>query len=177
MATERIEDMHARIVELRRLLVASMTDEQRLYQRFQEARREADRWRARAGLAASRGMDDLARAALERAAENEARASEHHLQYLEQKSRVQEMKSRILGIEAGVGTTRPLVTADPTKVERTLARLHHQEERAEEQRARLAALAELDRDEVAEKLAALERDDRLERQLAELKARLGVERQ
>ena len=172
MATERIEDMQARIVELRRLLVASMADEQRLYQRFAEARREADRWRARATLAATRGMDDLARAALERSAEQEARASEHHLQYLEQKTRVQGMKSRLLNVEAGLGSARPRITADPAKAERILARLHQQEERAEEQRSRLAALVELERDEVAEQLAAMEREDRLDRQLAELKANL-----
>lgn len=174
MATERIEDMHDRILELRRLLVASMADEQRLYQRFAEARREADRWRARAILAASRGLDDLARAALERSGGLEARASEHHLQYLEQKTRVEEMKSSLLSVEAGLGTARRRFAPDTAKVDRTLSRLREQQERAEERRARLAALTELERDEVAEKLAALEKEDRLERELADLKSKLGV---
>ncbi len=169
------EDVRSRLAELRRLLVASMADEQRLYQRYAETSHEAERWRERAGLAASRGMDDLAKAALERAAEFEAHASTHHLQYLEQKTRVVEMKARLLRLETAMRTSTPRIVIGSAGQERRLAQLREQEERAEDERRRLAALAELERDEVAEKLAALEKEDRLERQLAELKAKLGVE--
>jgi phage shock protein A len=175
MANREAEDARSSLPELRRMLAASMADEQRLYQRYTEEGLEADRWRARAELAVSRGDDELARAALERAGLHGARSREHHAQYLDQKAYVEDMKARLLGLEIRARSPLPAsVPVDFGKVERTLARLHRQEERAAEERARLAALAELERDEVAEKLAALEREDRLERQLAELKAKLGV---
>lgn len=175
MANSGIDELRSRLSEFRRLLAASMTDEQRLFQRYTEASRDADRWRRRAELAASKGSGDLARAALERSAHFEARASEYHLQYLRQKTHVERMKSRLLEMEArSFGAwTRSRAAADVGRLELTIARLDRQMERAAEERARLAALAELERDEVAEKLAALEREDRIERELAELKARMG----
>lgn len=174
MVNQHTEDMRSRLAEARRMLAVSMADEQRLYQRFSEARREADRWRARAHLAVSRGMDDLARPALERSGEHEAHSSEFHLQYLEQKGRVEEMKRRLLDSELAASSPSSPLVADLARTERTLARLRRQEDQAGERRARLAAMAELERDEVAERLAVLEREDRLERQLAELKSRLGT---
>lgn len=176
MASREIEDVRYSLPELRRMLAASMADEQRLYQRHTEEQHEAERWRVRAELAVARGADDLARGALERAGHHAARSVEHHSYYLDQKAYVEDMKTRLLGLEIRA-RSRPSSlqgTVDFGKVERTLARLHQQEERAAEERSRLVALAELERDEVAEELAALEREDRLERQLAELKQRLGV---
>lgn len=175
MASEDTVDVRTRLVELRRLLAASMTDEQRLYQRQVEEEREADRWRQRAELAAGKGDDALARAALERSGRHTARAADSRLHYLQQKEHVEEMKSRLMALETRARGARTIVAppVDAGRLERALSRLHQQEQRAREERARLAAFAELERDEVAEKLAVLEREDLLERQLADLKQRLG----
>lgn len=169
------QDIRSQIVELKRHLIAAMADEQKLYQRHSDANSEAARWRERAELAVGKGMNDLARSALARASEWAARAADFERQYLEQKGYVEQMKARLRALETGV-LERPPTTASPPdtlELERTLARLERQEERTREERARLAAWAELERDELAEKLAALEREDQLERQLAELKQRLG----
>lgn len=176
MANVRVEDVRTSLSEIRRLLAGSMLNEQRLYQRFSEASREADRWRHRAALAASRSADDLARAALERSAEHEARASEYHLHYLEQKAHVEAMKARLVALEAQsrLGPLPRRSTAEWARLDSTIERLRAQEGRIADERAKLAAIAELERDEVAERLAALEREDRLERELAELKSKLGV---
>ncbi len=169
------QEIRSRTLELRRHLVTAMADEQRLYQRYSEASRESARWRQRAELAVSKGMDDLARGALARSNEHAARAAEFERQYLEQKGYVERMKARLRELEAGRGLapTPAVAPPDVVELERNLARLERQAERAREQRALLAAWAELERDELAEKLAALEREDQLERQLAELKQRLG----
>jgi phage shock protein A len=176
MASQEIHDIRSRLVELRRLLAASMADEQRMYQHHVEEDREADRWRQRAQLAAGKGADDLARAALERSGRHAARAAEFRLQYLRQKEHVEEMKARLqdLEIRAHALPHTFAVPLDTARLERTLSHLQRQEDRAQQERARLAAFAELERDEVAEKLAALEREDQLERQLAELKQQLGA---
>lgn len=176
MANQEIGDVRSRLVELRRLLAASIADEQRLYQRQIEEDRDADRWMRRAEMAASKGEGDLSRGALERADRHAARAAELRIQYLQQKEYVEGMKARLMALEMRVRALPSAVSlpVDTTRLERTLSRLQRQEERAREERARLAAFAELERDEVAEKLATMEREVQLERQLAELKSKLGV---
>ncbi len=175
MINQSSRDLRSQVVELKHQLVIAIADEQRLYQRYSEAGREAERWRRRADLAAGKGADDLARAALERSNKHGAAASQFYQQYLEQKGYVERMKIRLLEVERQVRmrittAARPL---DTERLQRRLARVERWEERAREERARLAALAELERDQVAERLAELERQDQLERQLAELKRRLG----
>ncbi len=174
MTEQRLPDIRSQLVDLKRHLVAVMADEQRLYQRHVEATREAERWRRRAELAVYRGIDDLSRAALERSQKHSAEASRYYQEYLEQKEYVERMKARLLDLEIrareGPTFSRPV---DISPVERSLAHLDRWEDRAREARARLAARAELERDEVAEKLAALERESQLEQQLADLKRKLG----
>jgi phage shock protein A len=176
MVSNEVLDIRSRLTELRRLLAASMTDEQRLYQRQADANREAERWRQRAELAAGKGADDLTRAALERAARHEARASELRLEFLWQKAHVEEMKSRLFGLETRIRAvpSRLAPPVDTGRLERTLSRLQRQEEQARDERARLVAFVELERDEVAEKLAVLERETLIEQQLSELKRRLSA---
>ncbi len=173
MSEQSLQDVRSQLEELKRCLVASMADEQRLYQRYVESDREADRWRQRAELAVGKGIDDLARAALDRSNRHSAAARQFQEQYLEQKGYVEQMKTRLLELEAQAreGRALPRRPLDSSRIERSLAHLERWEERAREERARLAARTELDRDELAEKLAALEREDQLERQLAELKTR------
>ncbi|MGI5836023.1 MAG: PspA/IM30 family protein [Chloroflexota bacterium] len=170
------QDIRSRIIELKRHLVAAMADEQKLYQRCTDAGSEASRWRQRAELAVDKGEDALARGALARANHFAARAAQFEQQYLEQKGYVERMKARLRALEAGVVVEEPVAVVqlpDVSELEKNAERLEQMEERAREQRAMLAAWAELERDELSEKLAALEREDQLERQLAELKQRLG----
>lgn len=175
MSNQGLHEIRSQLTELKRLLVAAMADEQRLYQRHSEANREAERWRQRAELAVGRGSDDLARAALARSNGFRDRAAEFHRQYLEQKGYVERMKVRLLELEArGLERPVPLLRAPQVeRLERSLAQLERWEGRAREERAMLAAWAELERDELAEKLAALEQETQLEQQLAELKRKLG----
>ncbi len=182
MSTQRSLEIRSQLTEVRRLLVAAMVDEQRLYQHQVEAGREADRWKRRAELALGRGDEDLARAALARSIDHDARASQFQQQYLEQKSYVEGMKTRLRAMESGeamrpspaaAGPSAAAARAGAAELERNIAQLERWEDRAMEERARLAAWAEMERDELAEKLEALEREEQLARQLAELKQRLG----
>ncbi len=171
------QEVRSQLIEMKRLLVDAMANEQRLYQSYSEANREVQRWRGRAELALGRGSEELARAALGRASDYGDRASRLHQQYLVQKESVETMKARLRDLESRPrllpAAGRPRELARP---ELALAPGERREERAREERARLAAWAELERDELAEKLEALEREERLERQLAELKQRLSSHR-
>lgn len=168
-------EVRSRLIELKRQMASAIVDEQRLYQRYFEANREAEKWRGRAELALRHDSEELARAALERAGNSSNRAAEYHRQYLDQKGHVEWMKTRLLsaGSRAPLPVA-PLTPADIARLERNLDRLERWETRDSEERARLAAWAELERDEVAEKLAALERESQVEQQLSELKQKLGM---
>jgi len=159
--------------ELKRMLVRAIADEQRLFQRHSEAMREADRWRRRVELALSKGESDLAGAALVRWEGLVAHASRVEREYQAQRAHVERMKEMLRELE----TATPPVPAAPAPraVEpRRLAAVERREGAAWVDGTRLAAAwADLERDELAERLEALEREDLLERQLRELKQRLG----
>lgn len=177
MSNPAAQDARSQLQELKRQIVAQISAEERIYRRYTEADREADRWRSRARLALERDNEELARAALARSARHEGEAAEFRRQYLEQKGHVERMKVLLLQAESRPATSspspRPAAPLDLARLERNLLELERQRERAREQQARTAAWAELERDELSEKLDALERTDRLERQLAEMKQRLG----
>lgn len=168
----RNPEARSQSTELKRHLATAMEDEQKLYQRYFDAEKEVSRWRQRAEFAVVRGEEELARGALERSNRHAARAAEYHRQYLEQKGYVESMKSRLRQMETGL---RPRPAVEVADIERSLRELDRLEIRAREDRAMLSAWMELERDELAEKLAALEREDQLDRQLAELKLRLSPE--
>lgn len=175
--SNQTQDVRSQLIELRGFLARAITDEQKLYQRYSESLREADRWRRRSELAVGKGANDLARNALERMDRYSARAAEHYEQYLEQKGYVERMKQRLRALEIQAQSGSPVAPrgADMWRIEGGLARLAEQGERASDERRRLAAWAEMERDELAEKLAKLERETQLEQQLDELKRKLGRE--
>ncbi len=174
MSEGRVQDARSQGADLKRRLVAAIADEQRLYHRYNEATREAARWAARADLAHAHGSEELSRAALGRSRRHESEAVRYHQEYLEQKAHVERMKTRLMELESGIvgGGRLGVQAVGFPGLEPNLSRTRRFEERAREERARLAAQAELERDELAEKLTALEREDRLERELAELKRKL-----
>ncbi len=177
MSSGEVQDIRSQLIEIKRLLLEAVVEEQRLYQRYSEASREAQRWSRRAELALSsrEGSEELARAALGRSSDHNARASQLHQQYLTQKEYVEATKVRLRELEMRA-RQQPMAAGrlpDVREVEHALSRIEQQEERSRAERAQLAARVELERDALAEKLEALEREDLLERQLAELKQRLG----
>lgn len=177
MSNQSLQDYRSQLAQLKRHLVAAMTDEQRLYQHYTEENREAERWKQKAEFALNKGAEELARGALTRSSRHLSRAAEYQRQYLEQKAHVERLKVRLLELETRPREqpAMPSRLADLAQLESNLARLERWEERAREERAMLAAWAELERDELTEKFSALEREAQLEQQLAELKKKLGKE--
>lgn len=162
------------LIEIKQLLLEAMSGEQKLYLRRVDELREESRWRERANLAISRSAEDLARGALARAGRHAATAAQFHAQYQEQKGYLEGLKRRLLELQSGSGerpSARPVLSLQ-TEAD-TLGRLDRLSDAAFERGARQAALAELERDVLSEKLSAMEREDQVERQLAELKRTVG----
>src|SRR5207237_8467075 len=59
-------DMNNQLIQVKTQVAASIADEKRLYQRYQENKEKADEWERKAGLAVDKGNDELAKEALSR---------------------------------------------------------------------------------------------------------------
>ena len=63
---QAIIDMNNQLIQVKTQVAASIADEQKLYQRWQENQSLAKEWQRKAELAVSKSADDLAREALQR---------------------------------------------------------------------------------------------------------------
>jgi phage shock protein A len=133
---------------LRRLIAA----EHRVHEQMRQQEQLAERWQARAELALRRGEDELAREALARQAEHDRRARGLRGQYLEYSRAVHDAKQRLRIRTAASARVRSHATTG----------------------AGLPAGGQAGRSPEA-KLDRLAAEDRLERDLRELKERLAPE--
>jgi phage shock protein A len=127
--------------ELRERLARAAAEEHRLHQRGASERQAERRWRDRAELAAGRELAALALEALERADEHARRASNLEVEFEQQRAFVERLRQAVR--YPGAMVPRAGVAASLLAVESGTER----------------------------RLAQLERDVRLERDLAELKQR------
>src|SRR3954464_1120956 len=61
-----IIDMNNQLLQVKTQVAASIADEKRLYERYQENQAKADDWQRKAELAVDKGDDELAKLALAR---------------------------------------------------------------------------------------------------------------
>ena len=129
--------------ELKRRLLLEATAYQRLRQHVADARRQEQHWLERVELARSRGRNDLAEQASAKALEHRERAGFLEADLIEQQTRVEELRQSLR-------TAGPGPAMDATQL-----------------------LASLDVDLPEAQLAELERQAQVDRDLAELKAKIG----
>ena len=132
-------------IRLRRQLVQAAAEEHRLYQLATAERRSERRWLERAALAGERGLAVLGADAEARAMEHRERAGYYEAEFFEQRDWVERLRQVV---------RHPELSAAAEVGE------------AAEQR---------ERDAAERQLAALEKEARLDRDLAELKDRMGMQ--
>src|SRR5437763_11861195 len=66
MIKQLLLDMENQLIQVKTQVAASIADEQRLKERWQDHQRQADEWQRKAEIAVQRGQDDLAKEALAR---------------------------------------------------------------------------------------------------------------
>jgi phage shock protein A len=182
-------DMHNQLIQVKTQVAAAMADEQKLYQRYMDAQNQATDWQHKAELAVQKSDDELAKQALQRRNSYQETADGFKAQYDEQKKEVdllkdslQQLESKITEAEtkkdlliarSRVADTQNLVhaTTDRLNDHSAFDGFDRMEDKVRQKEAMAAASSALETDPLEAKFAALEKDDDLDRQLAELKAK------
>ena len=184
-------DLNSHLIQVKAQVAVSMADEKRMQRRWQENEAKARDWRRRAEMAVHAGDDDLAKQALARRNTYAGLAGDFRTQYEAQAAQVvllrdalEQLQAKIDQAEARVeliitrsrqakaraGLQRTLAGARDTSALSAFERL---EEKVEEQELRAEARVELDKDTLETRFQEMEQQESLERQLEELKGRVG----
>ncbi len=186
-----IQEMEDTLVEIRSAAAKCIADrkEQRRYAEFLE--REKEGWARRAELAVRQGREDLARAALaeKQALNDEIDQTAHETKMLDEQ--LEKFNSDITQLQSKLGDAktrqRSIVIRHKTATTQLAARKHIHDDKIDEMLFRFEnAEQRIDRVEaqgesldmgrrkgLAEEIEALEGDDRVEDELAALKARVN----
>ena len=192
MIKQVILDMQNQLLQVKTQAAIAMADQNVLERRHKETVDQEAEWMRKAELAVSKQQDALARAALERALSSKQVAAAFEQQVADQKIEVDNLRSALSKLEQKLTEAesksemliaqhrRAKVVArssdarmnidDKSKLA-TFDRMKTKVQRAE---AVGQAKSEMANDDVEQKLAALEKDDKVEQLLAELKNKRAV---
>jgi phage shock protein A len=191
VVNQLLEDMRNQLIQVKTQVAASIADERLLQKRYEENQKQADEWQRKAELAIERGQDDLAREALSRKLTSQQVADGFKQQWTDQSAQVEQLKEALAQLEAKIAeaqTKKDLLIARSrrakaeTNIRKTLAgvdssgalsEFERMEDKIEQEEARAKAYAELDHDSLDDRFKELEHEDKLNRELEELKARMG----
>jgi len=192
MIKQLILDMQNQLMQVKTQVAISIADQHMLMKKRQEHEESAKEWVRKAELAVSKGEDDLARAALERSMTAHQVSENFAQQVVDQTAQVENLKTALRKLELKMAEARSKADVLIAQHRRARALSKASEARVASNggdhigafdRARnkvshveavSQAKAELLSDDVDERLAALEKQDAVEKLLADLKARKGL---
>ena len=192
MLKQVILDMENQFLQVKTQVAIALADQHLLEKKQKENQDKAAEWEHKAELAVDKKQEDLARAAIDRSLSYKQMAESFVQQVADQKAQVESLKSALQKLEQKLNEARAkadLLVAQHRR-SRTLAkasdaqlaagndsksltfdRMKHKVQRAE---AIGHAKAELAGEDVEDRFAALEKEEHIEKLLAEIKARRGV---
>ncbi len=187
MIKQVILDMENQLIQVKTQVAVALADQHMLEKKRKEIEEKAAGWMQKAELAISKEKDDLARAALERSVSHQKMAENFKKQEADQKAQAEILKSSLkeLGDKlAEAQTKRDLLIAQHRRT-RTLHKVSDAQApqndsftRVDDEIGRAEGIsrvrAELVPDDVEGKFASLEKEDQIERLLADLKLRKGM---
>ena len=192
MLKQLILDMENQLLQVKTQVAVAMADQHLLEKKQAENETKAAEWMRKAELAVDKKQDDLARAALERHQSYTEMAVSFNEQLSNQlvevenlksalaklQQKLSEAKSRIDLLIAQHRRSRAVTRASDAQLaagERsTLAAFDRMKQKVLRGEAVSQAKSEMVKDDLDGRLAKLEREDRIEQMLAELKARRGA---
>ena len=186
-----IQEMEDTLVEIRSAAAKAIADRKELTRHLEHVNREKDEWARRAELAIRRDRDDLARAALveKQAMEDQADQMNEELKHLD--AQLEKFNSDITQLQGKLNDAkarqRSIVIRHSTATSQLSARKHIHSDRLDEMLFRFEnAERKIDRVEseaeavamgrgknLADEIAGLEDDDRVEAELEKLKSQVG----
>ena len=192
MIKQVILDMQNQLLQVKTQVAIAIADQHLLEKKKQENDDKVQEWMRKAELAVDKKQDDLARAALLRVESYRDMSASFLQQVEDQKAQVENLKSALRGLEqkmAEANTKADLLIAQHRRARAaskatdarsgmsansksaTFDRMKRKVAHAE---AHSQAKSEIAADDVEERLAALEKEDRIEQLLAELKGKRGA---
>src|SRR5579883_3191998 len=117
MIKQYLIDMHNQLIQVKTQVAAAMADEQKLYQRWQDAHSQANDWQHKAELAVQKNDDELAKQALQRRNTYQETADGFKSQYDQQSKEVEILKDSLRQLEGKIQEAE-------TKKDLLIARAH-----------------------------------------------------
>jgi phage shock protein A len=192
MIKQVILDMENQLLQVKTQVAISIADQHMLEKKEQEHQEKGADWLRKAELAVDRGQDDLARAALERQKASERTAASFRQQVADQRAQVTTLKSALGKLEQKLGEAqaksetllvqhrraRALGKASDARMaigdRSTVRTFERMKDKVTHNEAVSQAKAELAGGDLDDRFTQLERDDEVDRLLADLKAKRGV---
>jgi phage shock protein A len=191
MIKQVILDMQNQLLQVKTQVAIAIADQHLLEKRHQENEDKTAEWMRKAELAVTKKEDDLARAALHRVESYREMAGNFLQQVADQKAQVENLKTALRQLEQklaeamgkadlliaqqrrarAVGKAHDARTAigDQSKI----AAFDRMKNKVQHNEAVSQAKSEIGDDDVEGRLNAIEKDDRIEQLLAEMKAKRG----
>jgi len=192
MIKQVILDMENQLLQVKTQVAISIADQHMLEKKTQENADRAVEWLRKAELAVEKGQDDLARAALERHKSAERNADSFRQQVDDQRAQVATLKAALAKLEQKLGEAqaksdmliaqhrraRALGKATDAQIaiggRSTIRTFERMKEKVTVHEAVSQAKAEMVIDDVDDRFVQLERDEEVDKLLAELKAKKGA---
>jgi phage shock protein A len=187
MIKQVILDMQNQLLQVKTQVAIAIADQHLLEKKQKESIEKAEDWTRKAGLAVQKKQDDLARAAIERSLSYKQSSANFEQQVADQKIEVENLKTALRKLEQKleeaqakmdvliaqarrsrvVGKARAAQAA--TDDEKHVATFDRMKQKVERGQAINEAHQELTGDSLDDRFASLEREDEIERLLAEIK--------
>ena len=189
MIKQVILDMENQLLQVKTQVAISIADQHMLEKKQAESEAKAAEWLRKAELAVEKGQDDLARAALERHKSSERTSESFKQQVEDQRAQVATLKAALGKLEQKLAEAqsksdmllaqhrraRALGRASDAQIaiggRSTIRTFERMKEKVTVHEAVSQAKADMVTDDVDDRFTQLERDDEIDRLLADLKAR------
>jgi phage shock protein A len=185
-------DMENQLLQLKTQVAVSIADQHMLEKKRQENETAAADWLRKAERAVDKQQDDLARAALERHRSYQQLAQSYQEQVADQSVQVETLKAALRKLDQKLAEAkskkemliarhrRSLVASRANRAEQSIgdrskiATFDRLNEKVMHSEAASQAEAELLADDLGDQLIKMEREDEIDRMLAEIKSRKGL---
>lgn len=189
MLKQLVLDMENQLLQVKTQVAIAISDEHLLNKKQKEHEEQAEEWKRKAGLAVSKGHDDLARMALERSLSYEKLSQGFHQQAEDQKEEADTLRQALLNLDRKLAETRArcemlIAQHRRTRVVGKANKARHAADASQDttlnrmkskiqvgEARNMADKELLGTDSLEDRFAELESEDKVEAMLAELKAK------
>src|SRR6266542_847044 len=176
MIKQVILDMQNQLLQVKTQVAIAIADQHLLERRHKENEEKTTEWMRKAELAVTKKEDDLARAALHRVESYREMAGSFSQQVADQRAQVENLKTALRQLEQklaeAVGKAHDARSAigDHSKT----AAFDRMKNKVQRNEAVSQAKSEIGAEDIEDRLTAIEKEDRIEQLLAEMKAKQGA---